>query len=79
MKMKRKIEKQTLNEISESDSDREYLRKSKNLNTGNNKNTRQSTIPGYVNEVRQNLMRQQERDKTLLMNEVQNMRKETRI
>ena len=39
MKMKRKIEKQVLN----------------------NKSTRQSTIPGYVNEVRQNLMRTRKR------------------
>ena len=40
MKTKRKIEKQVLNEISESDLDREYSKKSKNPNIGNNKNTR---------------------------------------
>ena len=58
MKTRRKIERQTLSETSESETDREYSRKSKNPNTGNNKNTRQSTIPGYVTEVRQNLMKQ---------------------
>ena len=78
MKAKRRIGKQVLNEISESDSDKEDSRKSKFPNTGNNKNTRQSTIPGYVKEVRQNLMKQQERDKTLLINEAKNMRKEIR-
>ena len=57
MKARRKIERQTLSETSESETDREYSRKSKNPNTGNNKSTRQSTILGYVNEVRQNLMR----------------------
>ena len=79
MKTKRKIEKQVLNEISKSDSDREYSRKSKNPNTENNKNTRQSTIPGYVNEVRQNLMKQQERDKTLPINKAQNIRKDKNL
>ena len=42
MKTKRKIEKQVLNEISESDLDREYSRKSKNPNTENNKNREDS-------------------------------------
>ena len=78
MKAKRRIGKQVLNEISKSDSDKEDSRKSKIPNTGNNKNTRQSTIPGYVKEVRQNLMKQQERDKTLLINKAKNTRKEIR-
>ena len=41
MKTRRKIERQTCSETSESETDREYPRKSKNPNMGNNKNTRQ--------------------------------------
>ena len=77
MKTRRKIERQTRSKTSESETDREYPRKSKNPNMGNNKNTRQSTIPGYVTEVRQNLMKQQERDKMQTIKETQNKRKET--
>ena len=69
--MKRQTEKQVLNEISESDSDRELT----NPNMEKSKSIKQNTILEYVNEVRQNLIRQQERNKTLKMKETQNIKK----
>ena len=61
MQMKRQTEKQLRNKISEFNLNRELT----NPNMEKSKSTRQSTIPGYVNKVRQNLKRQQERDKAL--------------